>query len=139
MPEQFIPGRSDGLRQHLENFPEPSLLTRIRWKAEHFKPARVRLLLETAFARARRGWAPQDTWSLDGHLCRTPGAMLDHLAEHTHGWPQGREYPEFADWQDALRIRAVALLAYEADDELTIAPAQDALHWVADNLPALWD
>ena len=139
MPEQFIYGSFDELRRHLENFPGPSLLTRIRWKAEHLKPARVRLSVETAIARARRGWAPRDTWSLDGYLCRILGAMLDHLAEHTHGWPQGPDFVEFTDWQDALRSRADALLAYEADDEDTIAPAQDALRWVADNLPALWD
>jgi len=65
--------------------------------------------------------------------------MLDHLAEHTHGWPQGPDFPEFTDWQDTLRNQAAALLAYEADDEPTIVPAQNALHWVADNLPALWD
>lgn len=139
MPEQFICGSLDELRSHLENLPPPSLLTRFRWRVEPLKPARVRLSIETAIGRVLRGWAPRDTWSLDGHLCRVLGAMLDHLAEHTHGWPQGPDFPEFTDWQDALRARAAALLAYEADDLPTIAPAQAALRWVADNLPALWD
>jgi hypothetical protein len=139
MPEQFISSRLGELLHRPDSLPEPSLLTRLRWRAENLKPARVRLFLETATARARRGWAPRDTWSLDGYLCRTLGAMLDHLAEHTHGWPQGPDFPEFADWQKALRTQAAALLAYEADDEPTIAPAQNAIHWVADNLPALWD
>lgn len=139
MPDQFITGSLDELRRRLESLPEASPLTQLRWKAEHLKPARVRLLIETAIARARHGWAPPDTWSLDGHLCRILGGMLDHLAEHTHGWPQGPDFPQFTDWQDALRARAAALQAYEADDEPTIAPAQNALHWVADNLPALWD
>lgn len=84
--------------------------------------------------RVRCGWAPRDTWSLDGHLGRVLGGMLDHLAEHTHGWPQGPDLPELTDWHDALRLQAIALLAYED----TIAPAQGALHRVADNLPALW-
>lgn len=139
MPDQFTTGSLDELLRHLDSLPEPSLLTRIRWRAEHLKPARVRLLVETAIARVHHGWAPRDTWSLDSHLCRTLGAMLDHLAEHTHGWPQGPDFPEFTDWQDALRAQAAALRAYEADDERTIAPAQNSLHWVAENLPALWD
>lgn len=139
MPEQFTTGSLDELLHHLDSLPEPSLLTRLRWKAEHLKPARVRLFVDTAIARARHGWAPRDTWSLDGHLCRTLGAMLNHLAEHTHGWPQGPDFPEFTDWQSALRTQAAALRTYEADDEPTIVPAQDALRWVAENLPALWD
>lgn len=139
MPEQFISGSFDELPLHLEDLPAPSLLTKVRAKAEGLKPARPRLSVETAISRVRHGWAPPDTWSLDGHLCRTLGAMLDHLAEHTHDWPQGHDFPEFADWQGALRSKAAALRAYEADDEPTIAPAQDALHWVANNLPALWD
>lgn len=65
--------------------------------------------------------------------------MRVHLAEHIHGWPQGPDFPGFTDWQDALRAQAAALRAYEADDERTIAPAQNSLHWVAKNLPALWD
>lgn len=138
MPEHFTPVNLDELRRHLESLPGPSLLTRIRSKADSLKPARCRLALTSAFSRMRRGWAPRDTWSLDGHLCRTLGAMLAHLAEHTHSWPPGRDYPEFTDWQDALRARAGALLAYDADDEHTVAPAQEALHWVADNLPDLW-
>lgn len=95
MPEQFICGSLDELRSHLENLPPPSLLTRFRWRVEPLKPARVRLSIETAIGRVLRGWAPRDTWSLDGHLCRVLGAMLDHLAEHTQGWPQSPDFAEF--------------------------------------------
>jgi hypothetical protein len=63
--------------------------------AESVDDARDRWV--SVFSRDRADLGP-------GHAA----AMLNHLAEHTHGWPQGPDYP-------------------------------DALHWVAENLPALWD
>ena len=37
--------------------------------------------------RARYGWAPRDTWSLDSHLNHVLAGTLDYLADHTHGCP----------------------------------------------------
>lgn len=90
-------------------------------------------------ARARRGWAPSDTWSLDQHLCRILGEMLEHLADHTHGWPQSDEFPQFADWHTALQRTAEMLLRYEPDDPDAVTNAQGALEWVAEHLQSLWD
>lgn len=135
MSNHTIGGSPDGLASYLESLPRPSLLYRVRRIAIGLRPARARLALTSALCRVRHGWAPRDTWSLDGHLCRTLGAMLGHLAEHTHSWPQGTYFPEFTDWQEALRPQAAALLAYDADHEDTVPPAQEALHWVANKPP----
>jgi len=119
--------------------------------------------------RAGRGWADRDTWGLDGYLCTTLAGALNHMAEVAHGWPGNDAYPEFEDWTAALRKAAAGLngwanhddspaadaaaAAFEvgdaeftvasdansADDTTRLAAAQDALHWVADNLPHLWD
>lgn len=89
--------------------------------------------------RARRGWAPRDVWSLDQHLCHVTGGMLRHLAKTTHAWPESAEFTTFADWQEAVMLRANALGDYRSDDDTTHVPAQEALHWVADHLTHLWD
>jgi len=119
--------------------------------------------------RGRRGWADRDTWGLDGYLCTTLAGALNHMAETSHGWPGGTAYPEFEDWTAALRKAATALsgwanhddspaanaaddafergdaeftaatAAHTVEDTTRLVAAQDALHWVADNLPNLWD
>lgn len=45
------------------------------------------------------------------------------------------------EWTATLRRHGEALLAYAADDdnEALLGPAKDAIHWVADNLPGMWD
>ncbi len=45
--------------------------------------------LHTYWHRARYGWAPRDTWSLDGHLNDVLAGTLEYLADHKHGCPQG--------------------------------------------------
>lgn len=103
--------------------------------------------VETAWARARRGWAPADTWSMDVHLCDIVAGMLLHLADNAHGWPGSPEFETPQEWDTALRSTAVALGAYadahdtgdDADDETVLAEAKQAMHWVAENLPSLWD
>lgn len=109
-----------------------------------------------ATQRVARGWDDKSLWSLDDHLCTTLGAQLTRLADVTHGWPEGDKYPEFEDWQAALRKHGAALSAYSTrwdiiiDDSLTpegrrkkedkiVADAKRALRWVAENLQALWD
>jgi len=98
LPDELIPGGFDGLRHHLERLPVPSLLTRIRWKASASSPrvsgssSRLRSH-ESATAGRRATLDPPDS----------VGAMLGHLPDQTHGWPQGSDFPEVIDWQDALR------------------------------------
>lgn len=116
-----------------------SRIARVLMRLQRLQVGPMVLGVETALARVRQGWAPRDVWSLDHHLCSTTGAMLAHLAEETHGWPEGPDFPTFEDWQNALDTRAAALLAYDTDNELAMARAAEALHWVADNLTALWD
>lgn len=107
-----------------------------------------------AVQRETRGWDDTATWSLDYHLASTLGAQLKHLAATTHGWPQSEKFPTFENWQDALNVNGDKLIAYAEKDNVVFASggvhdfaaeqaiiveAQEALHWVADNLPALWD
>lgn len=58
--------------------------------------------LKAAWQRATRGYADRDTWNLDSWLLQVLPAALDHLAEHSHGWPSNDEFPEFEDWQEYL-------------------------------------
>jgi len=81
---------------------------------------------------------------LDVHLTQVLGAWLMRLADTTHGWPQSPQYPAPENWETALRLHGQALLAYrdsvyEATGSDGVEAARVALHWVADNLPDLWD
>lgn len=109
------------------------------------RPA-TRALDQIRYAQQRlvRGWDERALWSLDAHLAHTLGTQLAVLAENAHGWPDDL-YPEFEDWQARLRAASGALLAYAPFDldpatgERSTTEAQEALRWVADVLPALWD
>jgi hypothetical protein len=52
--------------------------------------------IHTYWHRARYGWAPRDTWGLDGYLNGVLAGSLSHLAENTHGTPAG--YPSLTEW-----------------------------------------
>lgn len=114
------------------------------------RPAYSALLeVKFAFQRVTRGWDDRSLWSLDVHLARTLAEQLDALAAQSHGWPQSDEFPEFEDWQAALRQNAARLHAYQArlfdptgdetDIPKVVAEGQAAMRWVADHLPNLWD
>jgi len=80
--------------------------------------------------RARYGWAPKDTWSLDHYLDSVIGASLMHLAEKSHSVPCG--YPKqnvawsetfdvdaaHARWRSDLRRWGQAFLDAAAIDDL---------------------
>lgn len=92
--------------------------------------------------RARRGWAPTDTWSADLYICHVIGEMLLHLAEHGHGWPGTEEFPTSEDWNSALRRHGDRLVRYAAEPlqmDSVQPDAQASLHWVAEHLGAIWD
>src|SRR3954467_1855490 len=75
----------------------------------------------TYWHRARYGWAPRDTWGLDGYLEKVLGGALDHLADKAHGVPGGYPNPDwdgeeaswdsdagYAQWQADLHRWALA-------------------------------
>jgi len=91
--------------------------------------------MATYWHRARYGWAPRDTWSLDLYLNSVLGGALDHLATHSGGAPTGYgvDAPEgydvdgnldttnFAQWEADLRRWAAAFR--EAAEDVTIYDA----------------
>lgn len=122
-----------------ESLAPASTTTRALLRLRHLEASPMVGRLQKAISRVRRGWAPEDTWSLDGHLCRTLGEMLIYLADHVHGGSSEPEYPTAEDWREALRSNGSALLHYDIHDDRAYAEAQQALRWVADNLGAIWD
>lgn len=101
-------------------------------------------IAKCAVQRLVRGWDDRAVWSLDHHLTGTLGRQLLALAAHGKTVPSGYN-PDGATWARDLTDAGQALLRYShaiaiADPTpATIEAAQDALHWVADNLPTLWD
>lgn len=133
----------------LENMPESTRLERAQFHLSQL-PRYIRVEIPRAitasYHRVRHGWAPRDTWNLDKHLCKVLGEMLAHLADNLHGWPESAGFETPEDWEKALREQSAKLLAWDwdADDDGTqgvksLEGAQDALRWVADHLPDLWD
>lgn len=116
--------------------------------------------VQFAWQRVSRGWDDSATWSLDVYLAKSLSQQLNHLADTSHGWPGGPDspYPEFEDWQFALRENALKLRRY-ADGKFNVPDldfkgtdadlgalleeqycgAQEAMRWVADNFGSLWD
>ena len=93
----------------------------------------------------------KDCIDLDMSLCEWLGERLIFLSCHTNSYPHkyaGHE-DDFAseEYLNDLAVHGMALLTYTDryaienldDEQAVIAKAQDALRWVADNLPALWD
>lgn len=67
----------------------------------------------------------------------TLGNTLVHWADNSHGAPMGKDFDE---WENEIRKHGEALLAwYEEENEENYKGAQEALHWVADNLSKMWD
>jgi hypothetical protein len=121
---------------------------------------------EAAYQRATRGWADCDYWDLGVNVCATLAAQLNHLADSAWGWPGPPDYSDYDEWTAALRAAAAGLngwaspehspaadaalaageitgvdysSAANAEEEVLLAGAQDALRWVAGNLRDLWD
>ena len=96
------------------------------WKRDWFEWKRPFRTIKCFFAnikysyqRIARGWADLDTWDLDASLAEYLHGTLHHLADTTHGWPQGPDFPEFEDWQKALHQTAETLYgAMEWNDKV---------------------
>lgn len=74
----------------------------------------------TFYHRGRYGWAPRDVWNLDHYLNRVLGSTLAHLADTTHGTPNG--YPlgaatDHEKWEADLRKWSAAFLDLHAWDD----------------------
>lgn len=79
----------------------------------------------TFYHRGRYGWAPRDTWSLDGYLNHVLAGTLEYLAEHSHGsaYPLTDEDPNGERWPADLRRWAHAFS--EDPQEVDIYDAPD--------------
>ena len=119
--------------------------------------------LKNLWFQFRNGFNPRDCWNLDMVLCWWLAQRLQHFAETTHSYPMtfygmdGRlingelatsEYDEDAHilmWRTetvaaAKALRDYSKRAFDADtDEQLTADAQQAMHFVANNLGRLWD
>ena len=124
--------------------------------------------LKNLWFRIRNGFNPRDCWNLDMVLCYWLAQRLDHFARTTHSYPEtfyrldGRLYgnplsdgvtvgPYDEDahvllWRSEVEAAAEALREYAAkafdldgDNELLTVEAQQAMHFVANNLGRLWD
>lgn len=100
---------------------------RVRWAAQ----------------RVVRGWDDTVLWSIDNHLAETLGAQLQRFGAGTYAFCEG--YP-LIEWREDLIKHGKALSRYARDqysflddEKQMVADAKEALHWVADNLEALWD
>lgn len=63
------------------------------------------LNLKAVWQRATRGWADRDTWNLDNYLLEILPEMIDHLREHTHGYPG--DFPTPESWDNYLEEEIV--------------------------------
>lgn len=124
----------------------------VRWVKD--TPYNLRRL-KWSFVRARKGWAPNDTWSFDHYLNGVLRDGLRHLAEHTHGHPGF--YNSHEEWQEFLRSVAQAIEDYEKEEDDThthlyepvevwtkrrdekYAAMQKKLHEMVDVWGHLWD
>lgn len=73
-----------------------------RWH-KIFHPVEMYYEVKYFIQRGRRGWADQDTWGLDNYLDSWLPDAIDHLNEHTHGYP-----PELTPekWSEILKTIA---------------------------------
>jgi len=123
------------------------------WWEETFRAARRNPVTkmanqaEWAWQRLTRGWDDTALWSLDVYWAKAMSEQLLVMADITHGHPDDEEFPEFTDWTAALHKNAALLAAYanhfdiHDNDEAkaVIEGGQEAMRWIADHLPILWD
>lgn len=90
-----------------------------------------------AYQRVVRGWDDPSWWSLDSSLTKQLGAQLVKLSDETHGHP---EDVRAGLWVSQLSEYGHDLIDYDPfNNQDSVAPAKNALRWVADNLEDLWD
>ncbi len=81
--------------------------------------------VKTYWHRARYGWAPRDTWSLDHYLARVMGGSINYLAKHVNGAPYGYNNlnpdgwdvdTDFEKWEADLKRWSEAFSNYANDN-----------------------
>lgn len=119
--------------------------------------------IRTYWHRARYGWAPRDTWSLDYYLCGVLAGSLERLADHAPGTPAfypnqnpvtGDEETDHNLWRADLKRWAKAFSESPHDVDIYDAPTyekqlaeeerrRDAIHTALRQMEpwfdALWD
>ena len=90
----------------------------------------VWLCAVTYWYRARHGWAPRDTWSLDIHLNKVLAGSLMHLANTTHTYPLG--YKTHEQWVADLLRWAKAFSEDPEDVDIFDKPIY-TLHWAEEH------
>lgn len=98
-----------------------------------------RLAVEAKFAwqRMTRGWDDRAVWNVDRDLAEHVADLLEELALTTTSWPDTDEFPEPADWIYALQDNAAKLRRMGSNG--ANPEGVEAMRWVADHLPHLWD
>lgn len=123
-----------------------STLEKLAWRTKFFgerhplisHPIRT---WRTLSARARHGWAPQDTWNLQRHLGEVIAGSVEHLRDNTHSYPAGTTPQE---WEAILTEIAEGFRAYDAVDpnrvpQETAAKLQRSHELLARWWGDLWD
>lgn len=96
---------------------EPPIITNLLRLISHVSLANKVGRLEDAVVRARKGWAPYDTFNMGDYSARVIGEQLIYMAEHTQGWPGNAGFPEFEDWTTALRFHGETLVNRAANSK----------------------
>lgn len=89
--------------------------------------------IKTFWHRARYGWAPRDTWSLDYYLNGVLAGALQYLADHNHGAPAGYGSADnvetnFEKWDSDLRRWAKTFSEDSNDVKIYDKPNYEK-HW----------
>lgn len=134
------------------------LIRYYRIKSRVLRPFRA---IKWATQRLRRGWSDDDLIDFDGFLTGQLADQLSRFADRLNSHPSQR-YGTFEEYEADMRKQVKALRRYSnMGNELTAVTkplnsaeriaeysrlsieitkdGQDALRWVADNLPSLWD
>jgi hypothetical protein len=128
----------------------------VLWYVPRGRAIDAKYKVKWAYQRVVRGWDDRAEWDIAHTLPYTLGSQLVSMSECAHGVPCDyivADIPDsvfderFVAWKAVLRKHGEALLAFHNTDDLTdkaawdaaYAPAQEALHWVADNLATIWD
>ena len=102
--------------------------------------------MNKTYASKWNTWVGVDCIDLHSALAHWLGERLIHLGEHTNNIPMpytskfpGDDDAAFAAWKADLTANGKVLLAFVRTNPKTLSAAQEAMHWVADNLGLLWD
>lgn len=76
------------------------------------------------FMRAKNGWAPCDTWSLDAYLSSWMPEALRYLKKNRNGFPSNSSDKE---WEDILEKMALGFEASRKQDDIELGKGEGAV------------